>query len=130
MFHPYVFQGYTGSVTTCDCCGRENLKVAVALWAAEDGEEIYMGTSCAARALGMTAKEVKHRSDAAERERIEAESAEWQRITDKRHQAWLAFLVRETGGIYYCDELSIIKMAAAMGGIKVAMSKFNAEYGQ
>ena len=128
-FHPYIFQGYTDSVTTCDCCGRSELKVTVALWAAEDGEEIYMGTSCAARALGMTAKEVKHRSNAADRERIEAESAERNRKHDIWLAAWLAYLVRHTGGIYHCGELSISKMGASLpGGISATIKRFNAEF--
>jgi len=128
-FHPYIFQGYTDSVTTCDCCGRDNLKLTVALWAAEDGEDIYMGTSCAARALGMSAKEVKNRSNAAERERIEAEAAERNRKHDIRSAAWLAYLVRHTGGIYYCGELSISKMGASLnGGIGAAIKRFDAEF--
>lgn len=64
---PFIFHGYTNSVTTCDCCGRDELKVTVALWDAVEAQEVYFGTTCAARALSIGVKEVKYRADAAER---------------------------------------------------------------
>ncbi len=47
------FIGITDSVSTCDCCGRTNLKRTVAL-VKEDGSEVFYGTTCAAVALRLT----------------------------------------------------------------------------
>ena len=128
-FHPYIFQGYTDSVTTCDCCGRSDLKRTVALWAAEQGEEVYFGTSCASHALKMSAKEVKVNADLAQRAKDEAESAERNRQHDIGLAAWVAYLVRHTGGIYHCGELSISKMGGSLpGGIGATIKRFNAEF--
>jgi len=46
--------GITDEVTTCECCGKSNLKRTVAL--DNGGGVVYYGTSCAARALGMKGK--------------------------------------------------------------------------
>ena len=43
-------KGITDSVTTCDCCGKTNLKRTVAI-ETENGEIVYYGTSCAATYL-------------------------------------------------------------------------------
>ncbi|MGH0003799.1 hypothetical protein ACQU0X_27310 [Pseudovibrio ascidiaceicola] len=37
---------------TCDCCGKKNISKTVCLELKETGDEIHMGTHCAARALG------------------------------------------------------------------------------
>ncbi|MFG2986167.1 hypothetical protein ACGFYQ_33785 [Streptomyces sp. NPDC048258] len=55
----WVIKGITDDCTTCECCGRTNLKRTVALAPLdadgnEDGEPAYYGTSCAAIALGRT----------------------------------------------------------------------------
>jgi hypothetical protein len=46
--------GVDDSITSCDCCGKSNLKKTVALDA--EGEIVYYGVNCAARALGFTDK--------------------------------------------------------------------------
>lgn len=43
-------RGITDSVTTCDCCGKTNLKRTVAI-ETESGEILHYGTSCAASYL-------------------------------------------------------------------------------
>ncbi|MEV7512125.1 hypothetical protein AB0O57_29630 [Streptomyces sp. NPDC091201] len=55
----WVIKGITDECTTCECCGRSNLKRTVALAPLdpdgnEDGEPAYYGTGCAAAALGRT----------------------------------------------------------------------------
>ena len=90
---PFIFHGYTNSITTCDCCGRDGLKVTVALWDAVEAQEVYFGTTCAARAMSIGVKEVKYRADAAELARIEAEAearAEAHRIEMAAWCAWLS----------------------------------------
>ena len=44
------FLGTSDEVSTCDCCGRKDLKSTVAL-SIDDGEAVYFGVTCAARAL-------------------------------------------------------------------------------
>ena len=51
----YTFIGTTDTVTVCDCCGRANLKGTVVLQA--DDDFVHFGSTCGARALGMTVKE-------------------------------------------------------------------------
>ena len=46
--------GITDSITTCDCCGRSNLKRTVACVNTETGAELFFGTSCAAQVLGIS----------------------------------------------------------------------------
>lgn len=59
-----IFLGTSDEVSTCDCCGKSGLKRTVAL--ERDGETVYFGTTCASRALGMPAKEVKHAAQTAQ----------------------------------------------------------------
>lgn len=53
----FTVLGTTDDVTTCDCCGRANLKATVVLRNAE-GDVAYYGRSCAAKATGWTVKDV------------------------------------------------------------------------
>lgn len=88
------FLGTTDEHDACDCCGRSNLKVYVVLMFEGACDAVFYGTSCAARALRMPAREVKasakNADDAAraERERIAREErtvhdAHWQRFLDE-----------------------------------------------
>jgi hypothetical protein len=50
--------GSTNDVTTCECCGRTDLKKTVALDDYE-GNIIYLGETCAAKAMEMKVNEFK-----------------------------------------------------------------------
>jgi hypothetical protein len=54
----YRILGSTNDVTTCECCGRDNLKKTVALDDYE-GNVTYYGETCAAKAMGMKVTEFK-----------------------------------------------------------------------
>lgn len=54
------FLGVTDEQTTCDLCGKTNLKRTVALETA-DGSIVHYGCDCAARALKKTVKGVNTR---------------------------------------------------------------------
>lgn len=55
----FSFLGTTEEITTCGHCGRTKLKKTVVLTDNVTQDLIYLGTTCAARALGWTAKNVK-----------------------------------------------------------------------
>lgn len=46
------YLGLTDEVTTCECCGKSELKATVALETL-DGGIVHYGTTCATRALGI-----------------------------------------------------------------------------
>jgi hypothetical protein len=52
-----VFLGTTDEVTTCDCCGRANLKKTIALLV--NDFPVYYGSACAENALGRPNYEIK-----------------------------------------------------------------------
>lgn len=53
----WSIKGITDESTTCDVCGRIELKSVVYLVTAE-GDELYAGTTCAARKVGVKASEM------------------------------------------------------------------------
>ncbi len=65
--------GISDSRTTCDCCGKTNLKRTVALQQLADGSTVYYGTQCAADAMRMPSG---RRYTAATAERLIADVAE------------------------------------------------------
>ena len=91
------FLGNTDEVTTCDCCGRKELKGTVAL-SIDESEPVYYGVVCAARALKTDAKTVRKESNAADA--VKAESERKARYAE--HSAfmakWEAFLASHGSG--------------------------------
>lgn len=53
----YKMRGITDSVTSCDCCGRSDLKSTVVL-ESDDGTLSHFGKVCASKLLKIGAKEV------------------------------------------------------------------------
>ncbi|WP_327379386.1 hypothetical protein [Streptomyces sp. NBC_01212] len=77
----YKIKGTTDEFTTCDLCGRDELKGTVVLASLdadgnEYGEVSYFGTSCAAKAAGWTVREVTAGVKAVADEQREAERQE------------------------------------------------------
>lgn len=110
---PFIFHGYTDSIKTCDCCGRDGLKVTVALWDAVEAQEVYFGTTCAARALSIGVKEVKYRADAAERARIEARMAAFREKSEAEGRAWREWLISRFTPVYYMNEKELKNLEIA-----------------
>lgn len=76
-YRGYRFLGTTDDCTTCDCCGKANLKKTVVIMplgaeGEDEGMPSYYGTTCAARALATTAKAVTEHAGVAERQRRDA----------------------------------------------------------
>lgn len=92
------FLGTTDDVTTCECCGKSNLTSTVAL-SIDDGDAVYFGVTCAARALKMAPKDVRAGAREADDAKAAAERAAKEatrRAEDARWGAWLAAHSTET----------------------------------
>lgn len=83
--------GTTNDVTTCEHCGRNELKGTIILAALDaDGNEegvTYFGATCGARAAGWTTKDIRTKATAANRERQEAERIARQAAHDADYAA-------------------------------------------
>jgi hypothetical protein len=98
----YKIKGTTNDVTTCELCGRPELKGTVMLAPLdvdgnEDGDVSYFGTSCAAKASGWTVREVNAGVKAA---KVQAASEERNRVIAEREAENKAYIrwVQETYG--------------------------------
>ena len=49
--------GTDDSITTCDCCGKSNLKLTVII-ELDCGQIVHYGTTCAARNTGKSSKQI------------------------------------------------------------------------
>lgn len=72
--------GTTGDVTECEHCGRTELKGTIVLGILDadgnpDGDAVYFGAVCGARAAGWTTKDIRKAATAADRAATEAERA-------------------------------------------------------
>ena len=90
--------GTTEDAAGCDCCGRTNLKVYVALEPIDGGEVVFMGTTCAAKAEKVTVKVIRDEVTAAEKARREAEAAIRKAQADAEDADFFAW-VKETHGV-------------------------------
>lgn len=85
--------GTSDDVTNCHCCGRQNLKYTVALQPCDadggpDGEPVYFGTVCAAKAMRQSVRYVREQISAAELADAATRRAE-QAAKDAAYSAWL-----------------------------------------
>lgn len=80
--------GTDDSVTTCDCCGKSNLKCTVAI-ELDDGEIVHYGRTCASRNTGKAPKVISAEIRAEEIRKLLAAQAEW-----AKHPARAAELAR------------------------------------
>lgn len=92
----YEVLGTTSDHTDCELCGRADLKGTVAL-KDEDGNVVYFGTDCAARALGWTQRDVKAAAKTQDDERRATEAAARRAAADAETERYVAFLIAETG---------------------------------
>jgi hypothetical protein len=74
------FLGTSDEVNSCDCCGKQNLKSTVALDV--DGEVLYYGVTCAARALTAHGMEMDSAKVKAAAKKAQAEQVECARRFD------------------------------------------------
>lgn len=63
----YTFLGTSDDHTTCECCGKSDLKSTVAIHDIDNGTDHFFGTTCAARALKIQVVEVRKGTAAADK---------------------------------------------------------------
>ena len=115
------FLGTSDEVDVCECCGKKGLKSTVAL-SVDDGEPMYFGVVCAARALKCGVKEVRAANKAADDAKAAAERAARQAAEAARFARWSAFLEAKTG--IKGDGFRAIEK---LGGYTAAREMFRAE---
>jgi hypothetical protein len=111
------FLGNTDDVTTCECCGKPELKSTVVL-SFDDGEPVHFGVVCAALAIGTDAKAVRFESRQADRAKAARENAARQNQHEAAIAPWLAFLAANGCGM---DTFSRIQ---SLGGYAAARAAF------
>lgn len=125
----YRVLGTTDDVTTCECCGRADLKGTVALQWTLDGEAmgrpVFFGCVCAARAVGRPAKEIKAAAKSADDEkaaRIERARARLHAADMALHDAHVSRLAVEHGipaKLHYADKLHAVAVKLGVVGFEV-----------
>lgn len=118
------FLGITDERDSCDCCGRRNLKRTVALDL--DGEVVYFGTTCAAVALGLPAKEVAARAKTAQDEIDAAARAKASAEREAATQRWFAFLAARTGIPTTGRDAKVFEAIQSLGGMTAARALYRA----
>lgn len=93
----YRVLGTTEDYSGCDCCGRTNLKVYVALEPTEGGPTVYFGTTCAAKAERLPAATIKAEARTADQERRAAEHAARMAAADAEQARFLAWVAEQYG---------------------------------
>ncbi len=73
-FTRYSYLGTTDEHSTCDCCGKEDLKSTVGIHDLETGEDVFFGVVCAARALKTQVAEIRRGAAAADKSKRAAEA--------------------------------------------------------
>lgn len=121
----WKFLGTDDSVTTCDCCGRKNLKHTVGLESNADGHVVHYGVSCAASALKWSTEEIRDANKSADDAKAAAERANRKAIADAEFAAWTAFLLSKPFVVRdYRGGLDIQATCAAGGGILTLRKEF------
>lgn len=114
----YEALGTTDTETTCELCGRADLKSTVALRDIEAGTVVHFGSDCAARATGWTVREVELAAVAADRAIELAAQAERDELARVESISWEGWLVERTG---MTDVSSAI---AELGGFSIARASY------
>jgi hypothetical protein len=119
------FLGTDDSVSTCDCCGKRGLKHTVVL-ETDMGDEVFYGVTCASRALGMAAKDVKSRAVDAQTAKRNAQIAAIEKIRREEDAIFGAWLARQPECVTDWDgRVNRIKTINALGGWTTTREMYN-----
>lgn len=113
------FLGNTDDVTTCECCGKQNLKSTVAL-SINDADPVYYGVTCAARALALDAKYIKAEARKADRAREDAEQAAKRAAFRAESERWFQWLSANGKGA------DVFTQIQSLGGYAAAHTMYEA----
>lgn len=113
--------GHTDEVTTCDCCGRSNLKGTVALESADGLAIVHYGVVCAARATGKTARAIKRAADYADAMARQEAAKTWvvKAISQVTDAVVAEFRVTEAAARAYVDHYGLLHTTTA--GVVVSL---------
>jgi hypothetical protein len=107
----WVARGFTDDITTCEHCGRAELKGTVRLEAiTQDNEslgEIYAGVVCAGRLSGRKAAEIRTEANRADRDRERAIRDAWHAWSDEHTHFACTTRDAHFGGWRPCREVSV-----------------------
>lgn len=96
MTHIYTVLGTTDTITTCECCGREELKKTVAL-RDDSGEITYFGVTCAAKAAKWTTKAMNAAVKAADNAKAAEQQARQNAAREEADRAYYDWLAQKAG---------------------------------
>jgi len=115
------FLGSSDEVTTCDHCGRAELKYTIAL-EIDDEEVVHFGSTCASYALA--GRGIKIAAGTIKRKSQDADAARRRAELEAEHAAesarWFAWLHAATG------QTDVFRGIEALGGYTAAMTRYRA----
>lgn len=91
--------GSDDSVTTCDCCGKTNLKATFAIEMIETGEILHYGSVCVTRNTGRKTGELNKMKDLYDAQRLRDANAEY---ATRPERAAINAKMNEARGLGYC----------------------------
>jgi hypothetical protein len=96
------------TVTTCDCCGRQNLKATVLMRNSDTGAEFYFGRTCAARNSGKSSQQITKEVRAA---RDAAHGRTMNHLADLRRSGVVITrqMMREVAATYRADVVNLMR---------------------
>lgn len=114
------YLGTSDDVTTCDCCGRSDLKSTVALEIEE--AVVHFGVTCAAKALKVGVKEIRQGTRGADLAAAELKRAADKVESDAEHARWSAFLNEHAPSVPvdWGGRQDILGQIKALGGFAAA----------
>ena len=119
----YKSLGTSDDVTTCDLCGRDDLKSTVVLQQLDTdgnavGDVVYFGSDCGARATGWTQATVWAAAKAANTDAAKAAQIVRNAASDAAQRTWESFVLGATGAA------SLTEGIATLGGFAAARNAF------
>lgn len=106
--------GFTEEVTSCDCCGRVDLKGTYAIEDLQNGGIMYFGCVCAAKRMQWSKKEFTTRYKAEEREQTTAAQQEYRRSQEMaNYNNWVNGLPDTATDEGYAKRMQLLKSEGA-----------------
>lgn len=123
----FTVNGITDERDSCDCCGKTGLKRTVCLHDHDTGLDVFFGTTCAARAMKITVKDINTQIRTAEAAKREQERRNQAARHATKAKAWRAHLTSKVGRVItdWKNEFDTLAMIEAVGGFAAAREGFS-----